>query len=350
MIHQIRLFILFLLFYCFPAAAQLTFRIDSLVCFCYGEYDYYADITWESKELLRRGPDILVHWTMTNEGNCPIILEIIECADDTLIIHKEFSLFVSYHYKKDYHFAHDPWIVSDYMSYPYWGGIVLPKKTITHDRERLSYSIIRAGESIPLAFETLAIPSSAVNPAKSLDQINTRDKKKAYRYQKRSAEAIKSSIKVIPVIHDHGDSDTLSNLLLENESQQPEEEFKTDFESSIPRYFLDIMPYYKDGGEIGFYRWLKEELEKVKLRLSGEGYSLLICFVVGKEGAVVYSKVSSIHPKQDYGTIGSIINDILLKSPEWEAGVFHGKKIDTRISLLLSIGHDGNVIDLSILD
>lgn len=347
MIHQIKIVFFFLFFQCFPAMAQLSFRIDSLVCFCYGEYDYYADNTWESKELLRRGPDILIHGTMTNESDDPIILEIIEYSEDTLIIHKELSLSVSYHYKKDYSFAHDPWVVSDYMSFPYWGEMVLPKKTITHHKESLSYTIIRAGESIPLAFETLAIPSSAVDPAKCLDQINTRDKKKAFRYQKRSSKAIKSSIKVIPVVHDYGDSDTMSNLLLEYESQQPEDESQFDFESSIPQYFLDKRPYYKEGGEIGFIRWFKEELEKDKSQISGDGYRLMICFIVSKEGDVIYSKVESLIPDQDHGIMKHMISSILLNSPKWEPGELHGKEIDSRITLFLSIGKDGNVDAIS---
>ena len=297
---------------------------------------------------MRRGPDILVHGTIINESNYPIILEITEFAEDSVIFHKELSLFVSYHYKKDYRFAQDPWIVSDYMSFPYWGGMVLPKKSITYGGRSFSYTIIRAGESIPLAFETLAIPSDAVDPAKRLGQVNSKDKKKAHRYQKKSAEAIKSSIKVVPVVLEHRDSDTLSERLLEYESRQPQEEPQVDFESSIPVYFLDKRPYYKDGGEPGFYQWLKEELEKGKSQISGNGYHLMmICFIVSKEGDIIYSKVESLNSDQDLETMKRLINDILLNSPKWEPGELHGRKIDSRITLFLSLCDDGNVDDIS---
>ena len=76
---------------------------------------------------------------------------------------------------------------------------------------------------------------------------------------------------------------------------------------------------------------------------------VLISFVVSKEGKVIYSRISGTHPPQDIEEVERLLNRILPNSPEWGAGELHGRKVDSRISLMISIDHDGNVDEVSIL-
>lgn len=62
--------ILILAFNCLSARAQLTFEIDSLVVFCYDDFElddnWYA---WEKKELYSRGPDLKIYGVLTNKSD-----------------------------------------------------------------------------------------------------------------------------------------------------------------------------------------------------------------------------------------------------------------------------------------
>ena len=134
---------------CFPAGAQLSFKIDSLSSRCYGSIECKS--SWESEELYQRGPDILVYGVLTNNSDSPIILDLTEYRRDadTLILHKDLCFEFSYHYIKDYLFTQDP-LFSDLFSFLCWRGLYLPIYPITINERELAYSIIGAGESIAL--------------------------------------------------------------------------------------------------------------------------------------------------------------------------------------------------------
>ena len=200
-----------LCYFYFPVEAQLSFHVDSLSCLCYGSFGY--DSSWENRELYQRGPDILVYGTLTNNSDSPIILELTEYRRDTLITHKDLRFLFSYHYIKDYCFTQDPLIVSDILSYPYWKGLGLPICSVKIDEIDLSYSVIKAGESIPLAFESLSRPGEETEPT-GIDPQNSCPYRKRLRHQKRVSKAIKTSLKIIPVLNDYIDSHELNDQLL----------------------------------------------------------------------------------------------------------------------------------------
>ncbi len=342
--NKLLLLLLFLCICCFPAGAQLSFKIDSLSCFCYGSFGY--ETSWENKELYQRGPDILVYGILTNNSDSPIILELTEYRRDTLLFHRELCLLFSYHYTKDYRFTQDPLITSDYFSFPYWKEKGLPSYLIRINEKDLSYSIIRAGESIPLAFESLSIPRSeteliSINPPKSYAY------KRRLRFQKRLSKAIKASLKITPVLNDNFDSHELYEQFLSYLSSQSTEESQYDFESSIPQYLIETKPIFIDGGLDGFCKWLRVELGEFQTAFPGQESRIMLVFVVDKKGEIVYTKMTNSIPNEN-NRLEKLLKEIILQSPKWIPGEHHGERVDTRITLMLTIDHNGRVKDISI--
>ena len=347
MTNHIRVFVLIALiaFPCYSAMAQLVFEIDSLAFLHYDAFD--DNDLWGKRLLYQKGPDVFIFGSLTNISNHPIILDYSEVDDNNRITYRELQLFIAYHYKKDYCFVQNPLYVSDIMSFPCLGGMELPMNLVKMNGKDIVYSIIGVGESFPLAFETLSLPVEDTISITSFDLDNTIRQKRISRHQRKVSKAITSSIKVIPIIHNSIDSleiDQLRDYLL----QQPGDERLNDFESSVPQSLLDRKPYYVEGGITGFTQWIREKLEVNRPRFSRKEREIILSFVVNMSGDVVYCKVSYITPTDDSKEIEDIFNQILLSSPKWEAGELHGNKINARLTLMVSIDNEGEIVDLSI--
>lgn len=326
---------------CFQAKSQLSFQIDSLYCFCFGDFGY--DMSWDNSVLFHLGPDILIYGRVINNQESPIIIELTESQDSTLSFFKELRLYVSYHNKtQDFLFAQNPRVVTDIMSYPYWEGMGLPSDRYCIEGKVYSYSVIKPGESIPLAFETLSKSTNICN-VPLMSSINPQKYKRVIRAQKREIKYIESSIKIIPTIVSHIDSADLDNLLLDYVTKKDAVIMPYNYEASIPQRFLDKKPSFINGGIDGFYRWFNERIGEDQSLFLGRERQLLCMFVVGSDGNVVYSKVSSSLPKNELETMESLFNSIILRSPKWSAGELNGHKVDSRITLLLSIDVNGAV-------
>jgi len=348
MAQKIRFVLLFIFTaWCFPAEAQLSFKVDSLRNFCFG--DIGTERSWENKLLYSRGPDVLIYGTLSNIGTTPIILQMEEWGEDSFIQYKTLDLSVSYHFKTDYCFAPDPLFVSDIFSYPFWDGMMPPGNRIQIDGRKIFYSILEPGEAIALAFETLAVPENISGPIQDIDSIDSKQYRKKRRFQERFFKAIESSLSVRPSVRDSLYDIAFYEHVINCISEQSKKESGYDPESSIPLVFLDKRPTYKDGGAHGFYQWLKKEMGEAQTQMTIRECRVLISFVVSKEGKVIYSRISGTHPPQDIEEVGRLLNRILPNSPEWGAGELHGRKVDSRISLMISIDHDGNVDEISIL-
>lgn len=334
-----------LCYFYFPVEAQLSFHVDSLSCLCYGSFGY--DSSWENRELYQRGPDILVYGTLTNNSDSPIILELTEYRRDTLITHKDLRFLFSYHYIKDYCFTQDPLIVSDILSYPYWKGLGLPICSVKIDEIDLSYSVIKAGESIPLAFESLSRPGEETEPT-GIDPQNSCPYRKRLRHQKRVSKAIKTSLKITPVLNDYIDSHELNGQLLNYLSSKTSEVSQYDYESSIPQSLLEVKPFFIKGGLAGFSEWLREKLGDFQTELSGQESKIMIIFIIDKKGEIIYTETSNQMPNDNNKGIDKLLKDIILQSPKWTPGELHGERVDSRIMLMLTIDNNGDVKDLSI--
>ena len=320
-----------------PARAQVSFKIDSLVFYYSGELG--RDPSWENKVLYHRGPDVLIYGALKNNSDSTCVLEYVESDKDNLTILRELQLFVFYHYLKDYYFIQDPLHVTDIMSYPFWNGMGLPVNTTMIQGKNVSYSIIQPGESIPLAFETLAIPEEDAPTHNHI--VNHCQQKRTVKYQEKVSKAICSSIKIIPIVHDYTVVPEKYIQLMDFLSHQPKDDFQFDYESSVPQFFLDIKPSFIDGGNKGFSLWLKERLTDIQPQLTEKEFRAMVTFVVSKEGDIVYCSVLPIDsPSVGEDTI-CLLKDIFLKSPKWKAGILHDNAIDSRITLWISVGHDG---------
>lgn len=333
--------ILILAFNCLSARAQLTFEIDSLVVLCYDDFElddnWYA---WEKKELYSRGPDLKIYGVLTNKSDSTVILSYSETDSKESIDFKIFELYISYHYKIDYLISIDPLFNTDFMTFPFINGTGLPEKCLKTNGIDVRYSVIESNESIPLAFETLSVPRN---------HRNTSRIKRRNSAQKKMSEAIKSSIKVIPVIIEPtGGTPKLCWQQVDSLSRLNYTQSSYDYESSIPHFFLDIKPMFSKGGTAGFYIWLENELRRAYPLLSERDCQAMIVFVVSKNGDIIYSELSSFSPIKDSVMFKETINEILSTSPKWQAGELNGEKVDSRITLFLTISGHGKVVDLSI--
>lgn len=350
--NRIRIVIVTLVIFCwncFHAKSQLAFQIDSLSFFCYS--DSKDDVSWENRVLYHFGPEIIVYGKLLNKSGTPIILELIEMPDspdDSLTFHRVLQLFISYHNKKDYYFKQYPLDKTDIMSYPYLSRMCLPSKNASLDGNNYSYTVIKAGESIPLAFETLSRPIDSVFEVGSIDSTGTTIHRKVVRAQERAVKAIKSSIAVIPVVNSLIDSSDICNRLLDNDYRLEGMAPLYDYESSIPQPFLDKKPSYINGGTDCFSEWFKVQIETQKHQLTGEKRQIRVLFVVGKDGDIVYSRVSNLVKDGLPGEMEDILWNILKQSPKWNAGEMHGEKVDSRVNMCFTIDNNGDVSGLSI--
>ena len=322
---------------CLNTNGQVSFKIDS-VAFSYYE-KAKADSSWESKELHRRGPDVFVFGKLVNEGTSPLLLELYEDAGDSLVVYKELILYVSYQDgKNSYFFPHTPLIVTDIMSYPYLAGGGLPTTKVDIDGKHLLLSVIWAGESIPLAFETLSKP-------KTEKRINSRS-------QKEVIKAIRSTLDIIPSVQDRivvlDEERLFSEILLERQKRDSIQ-FEYDVEMSIPTSFLDTKPRFSEGDTLGFYRWLREQMDVLRPQFLGKERRFIMVFVVGKDGKIIYANATNSKSEGFDVEKEELIKEVLFKSPQWIPGELHGKSIDSRISLSLSFDAQGKVVNLSLL-
>ena len=330
---------------CFLAKSQLAFQIDSLSFSCYS--DSKDDLSWENRVLYHYGPDIIIYGTLLNKGESSIILELMEMPEspnDSLTFHRDLQLFISYHNKKDYRFIQCPLDKTDIMSYPYLSRASFPSINANLDGRDYSYVVINAGESIPLAFETLSRPIDNAFEVGDIDSKNGTVYRKVVRAQKKAVKAIKSSIAVTPVINSIIDSSDICARLLEYADQLKETTAVYDYETSLPQPFLDKQPSFVNGGIVGFSKWFKTQIEASNSLLTGETRLIRVLFVVGKAGDIIYSKV--IHDVS--GETEDILASILQQSPKWVAGELHGEKVDSRVNMILTIDSNGEVRDLSI--
>ena len=200
---------------------MLSFKIDSLSCFCHGELEGLD--SWTDRVLYHFGPDILVYGRLINSGSAPIILELDEYIDsvDTLINHVTFQRYFSFHSDgEDYCFAQNPLIVTDIFSFPYWDRVSLPWSVIEINGVKYLYSIIRPGESITLAFESLSKPVKAICELGEIDPSNSSAYRDNHQLQKRVVDSIASTITIIPeVLHKDSTAFLIQRYLFVDELQ-----------------------------------------------------------------------------------------------------------------------------------
>ena len=322
---------------CPKTNGQISFKIDSLA---FSFYDKSTAQSWEKNELHRRGPDVIVFGRLVNEGESPILLELYEdTGGDSLVVYKDLSLYVSYQDGKNkYFFPHDPLTVIDIMSYPYLAGKVLPTTSVDIDGKHMLLSVIWAGESIPLAFETLAKPKT---------------EKKTNRWsQKKVIESIRSTLEIKPFVQDHLEvlnEDRLFSKFLLEQQKIDSLQSEYDVEASIPTYFLDTKPQFLEGDTLGFYQWFRRQLDVSRPYFLGKECRFIVVFVVGKEGKIVFVNATKSSMDRYDLEIEEVIKEVLLNSPQWSPGILRGRSVDSRISLSLSFDSQGNIVDLLLL-
>ena len=323
---------------CFPAKSQLSFHIDSL---SFSTFKVDTRIkTWEDKALYSFGPDIIVYGRLVNTGSQPIITKLTSLQTvpkDSLIFHTDLHLFMSYRNGKDYYFEPYPLITSDFMTYPYYEGMCPPKKTIDIDGISRFYSIIKAGESIPLAFESLSCPIDGEFKIEGLKSIIPINKRRTVKTQRKAVEAIKSTLVIIPFVETYEDSSGIYNRILDYESQLNQTATEYDFDTSLPQFFLDRKASFISGGKEGFQQWFVEQIKKSQNWPNVAKQRYFVSFVVGKDGDVVFSKVFGGHNMEINDYLGKIIWGILQQSPKWQPGVLNGQIVDSRIMLMVTI-------------
>lgn len=324
-----------LLFNSTPALSQLSFSIDSVAFIRYGELHHLS--SYENSALFYRGPDVFVYGRLNNFGDAPIVLELSEMvADDELTIHRELLLYVSYHNKKDYYYAIDPLFATNIRDYPYLSGMSLPGNMVSLNGKTFFYSIIEAGESIPLAFETLSVPQN--------NEILS------HKCQRRAIKAIETTIGIIPIVHSFIDPSIVDELLPILLEKQEKESPVSRYETSIPQFFLDNKPCFTNGGISGFYKWISDTIDVSPFFVSGIECHFMVSFVVSKEGDVVYLKVLNASPEDLLQTNKSHITDVLMHSPKWQAGELNGQSVDSRITISLSIDANGRIKEVLVVN
>lgn len=321
----------------FDTKGQITFMIDSLAFSCYDSSK--ENSSWESKELQRRGPDVFVFGRLVNEGDSPILLELYEDVEDSLVIYKELNLYVSYQDDTNsYYFSHDPLIITDIMSYPFLAGGALPITTIEIDGKHWLLSVISASESISLAFETLSKPKTESNSKRHS--------------QERAIKAIRSTLDIIPSVREHiGVSDEerlFREFLFERQKREILRSKYDAAEMSIPTSFLDAEPRFPEGDTLGFYGWLREQLSVIQPQFLGRERRFIMVFVVGKDGKIVYANAIKTKSEDIDLDKEDLIKEVLFKSPQWIPGELHGKSVDSRMNLFLSFDARGEVVSLSL--
>ncbi len=326
------LYLLYFSFYCcFPAGAQLSFKIDSLSCMCYGCFE--CESSWESEELSQRGPGILVYGVLTNNSDSPVIPDLIECRPDadTIILHKMLCFVFSYHHK-------DTLISTDCFPL-YWKEEDLPFHSIRINEKDLGYSIIGAGESIPLAF---VIPRSETE-LMGIDPPLSKAYKNRRRFQKRVSNSIKTSLKIIPFLKEFSDSPEQFDSLLSSLPVQHTEESQDEI---IPQGLIDTKPIFIDGGLSGFDKWLKVRWGEIRPELSGQESTIHLYFDVDKNGEVINTEMF-IPRSSDNKRLDELLKKIILQSPKWIPGEQQGKKVDTRIGLTITTDEFGDIHEIS---
>lgn len=316
--------------YVFNAQAQLTFSIDSVDTVCYGDYD--QNDAWEDKTLYVHGPDVVVYGRLTNESEEQIILTLYENFIDNPVF-KTLVFKISYRYKKDVSIEQDPLIKTDIFSYPYLNGVAPTVSSAMIDGKSYSYSTIKGGESIPIAFETLAVPEDKVSPFTICKTI---------RRQKKIAKAVKKTITVTPTVKVIKQDEEVSKSVLNAALSSDAEVDQYDSDNFVPVIFLDKKPMLPEGDKDGYCRWLMSNLKPLQAQLSGKSRRVLITFIVDKKGKVVGPE---IRPGFS-GTTDKIICDIIQQSSPWSPGELNGNATDSRISILLNINTDGTVMDI----
>ena len=315
--------------------SQLSFSIDSLVFIRYDEALHLS--SWDKTALLYNGPDVFVYGRLNNNGDAPIVLELLEIgAEGEMAIHREMSLYVSYHYKKDYYFACNPLFATSYSNYPYLSGMSLPGSLVDLNGHTFFYSTIGGGESIPLAFETLSVP------------YNT--EKVSHKCQRRAIKAIESTISIIPIVHSFTEPSAVDNLLSVLLDRQDLSSQASRNDTSIPQFFLDSKPCFISEGISGFYKWLSDTIDASPFVVSDTECRMMVSFVVSKDGDVVCAEVLSASPEELLQSLESHITDIFMHSPKWLPGELHGQSVDSRITLLISLDVNGRIKEVSIMN
>lgn len=336
------LIILLLCGNCYPGKSQLSFAVDNL-SFCYYG-DLASDKSSENTVLYSQGPDIHVCGRLVNDSREPVLIELNEEANDGMIMGKvRLSLYVSYHFREDYFFEIAPLFTPClFMSYPFESDYCIPTKTMIMNGKWVSYSVLGAGESIPLCFETLAKPRNDGNMSNASAFRGFFHGLRSRNLQKKAGRAIKSSLEIVPIIYseinEYEQKCFINSVAAHNEDKYDYEEM------SVPQVFLDSRPFFIDGGISGFYQWLHRQITEQGLLLTQEGNQVLVVFVVDKNGDVVFVKADAMSEESE-----QVLKHLLKQSPKWRAGKLKGRSIDSRISLLLSISPDGSVKDISII-
>lgn len=352
--------LLFACLNCLSLNAQLSFSIDSLAFNCFG--DWGQDSSWANRMLYNRGPNIQIYGKLINEGDTPVILELYEMdesaldltldeldeSDELMIIYKELRMYISYHYKKDYFFLADHLFTTDIRSYPFIKGMSLPTRTIGQKDKMIIVSLIKPKESIALAFESLSIPDNKSTTGSDKKFFGSRRYRSVIRRQQKRVERIKSSIRVIPVVHERtAFPDTTMIEAIEAGVYNDTVNNEYNPELSIPLCFLDNKTYFSDDGS-GFNKWFYEQLSIHGKVLSGKEASVMVSFIIDRNGDIIYTNIWNVSPDESYNELQQIISTILSKSPKWPCGKVNGNAVDAKVTLYAAFNGNGEISSINI--